>query len=60
MCIMEQKQAIQMRKMEEELKNLQESEKLREASIKPNKLLEEIFEKPGKISFEFITQLSNV
>ncbi|XP_055747402.1 uncharacterized protein LOC129829626 [Salvelinus fontinalis] len=47
MCIMEQKQAIQLRKMEEELKNLQEFERLREASIKPNKLLEEIFEKPA-------------
>ncbi|XP_071228876.1 fap1 adhesin-like [Salvelinus alpinus] len=47
MCIMEQKQAIQLRIMEEELKNLQEFERLREASIKPNKLLEEIFEKPA-------------
>ncbi|KAK6308381.1 hypothetical protein J4Q44_G00216520 [Coregonus suidteri] len=43
--IIEQKQAIQLRKMEEELKNLQDFEKLREATIKPNKLLEEIFEK---------------
>ncbi|XP_035595673.2 uncharacterized protein LOC118360536 [Oncorhynchus keta] len=47
MCIMEQKQAIRLRIMEEELKNLQEFERLREASIKPNKLLEEIFEKPA-------------
>ncbi|XP_071264674.1 fap1 adhesin-like [Salvelinus alpinus] len=47
MCIMEQKQALQLRIMEEELKNLQEFERLREASIKPNKLLEEIFEKPA-------------
>jgi hypothetical protein len=52
---MEQKQAIQMRKMEEELKNLQEFERLREAAIKPNDLLEEISGKPGKILFEFIT-----
>ncbi|XP_036802818.1 fibrous sheath-interacting protein 2-like [Oncorhynchus mykiss] len=49
MCIMEQKQAIQMRKMEEELKNLQEFEKLREAAIKPNYLLEEISGKPAPV-----------
>ncbi|CAB1336665.1 unnamed protein product, partial [Coregonus sp. 'balchen'] len=51
-CIMEQKQAIQMRKMEEELKNLQVFERLREATIKPNKLLEGISLKPGKSSKE--------
>ncbi|KAK6303295.1 hypothetical protein J4Q44_G00257490 [Coregonus suidteri] len=48
-CIMEQKQAIQMRKMEEELKNLQVFERLREATIKPNKLLEGISLKPAPV-----------
>ncbi|KAJ8016985.1 hypothetical protein DPEC_G00013070 [Dallia pectoralis] len=45
MCLLDQKQAIQIRKMEEDVKNFHEFRRLMETTFKPNKLLEEIIEK---------------